>query len=435
MANQNRSLLWLLLGGYSLTCLLYALFSYSLTDPNLVLLQWQPYWNFQKWMWQTFFHNPQVLIASYLVLLTVLFALYWQIVALLRRSSLEFQTGWKQHLLIYGLLIAPLLFSYNALSHDVFNYIFNAKMIVVYGENPHVSVALNHADDLWVRFMHNTHTPAPYGYGWTALSLIPYLLGFGKFVLTWLSFRLWSLVSVVILYFALQYSAKIFTGTKLQAHQLALVFLNPLFVIEIISTMHNDLWMMIPALLSLAVLTSLNPSQLPQLKKLFLALLLFVVSVSIKWATLALLPLIILIILEKNVLFKISGSVGSKLPVLQHLPGKLLASLESRLYNFIPLIASLLLFIPLFTTRSQQFLPWYLVWVLVWLPFIENKLWKTVILLFSVSSMVRYVPWLWAGNFDGNIILYQKLITWLPVVVYLLWKMFPVRLYQKNNSI
>ncbi len=422
-----------LLAAYAVVLSIYAVFSYGQTDPNLVLLSWQPYWQFQEWMWEVFFKNPVLTSWVYGSLITVLFVLYGVIVQVLQRSSLEFELGWKKHALVYGLVIAPLLFSYNALSHDVFNYIFNAKMVVEYGANPHVQVALDFAQDPWTRFMHNTHTPAPYWYGWTALSVIPYLVGFGKFIVTWLAFRVWSLVSIVLLYVGLQYAAKIFTGQKLQAHQLAVVFFNPLFVIEVISNMHNDLWMLVPAVVSLALVTALDPSKLPQSKKLALAVGLLAVSISIKLATAVLTPLLLLIILEKNYLFKLADVLGSKLPVFKMLPAKFLQSIESYIYQYIPLAASVLLFLPLLTARSQQFHPWYLIWVLVWLPFIENKVWRNCLLLLSLSSMLRYLPWLWSGGFDGDVLLYQKIITWLPILMYLSWKLFPRAIVDKSS--
>lgn len=421
-----------LLTTYFILLCAYSLFSFSLTDPNLVLSQWPPYWAFQQWMWQTFFHNSQLTTYAYLGLIGSLFAVYASVIRKLQQSSLEYEKTWKQYVVIYGLLILPLLFSYNALSHDVFNYIFNAKMVAVYQANPHQAVALNYPDDLWLRFMHNTHTTAPYGYGWTALSLIPYVLGVGKFITTWFAFRIWSVISIILLYFGLQYSAKVFFGARLQAHQLALVFLNPIFLIEIVSNMHNDLWMMVPGVVSIALFTSLAPNKLPEIKKLLLAITLLAVSIIIKLVTVVLVPLAILIVIEKNFLFRISEYLAGKMPVFKAMPAQLLTTFESKLYRFVPLIASLLLFIPLFTTRSQQFLPWYLTWLLVWLPFIESKVWKTVILLFSVSSLLRYVPWLWTGGFDGDVILYQKLLTWLPVGIYLTWQLLPLSLYSRE---
>lgn len=423
-----------LLTVFGVLVLLYSAFSYSQTDPNLVLTTWSPYWQFQQWMWQTFFENAVLSTWTYTGLLVGLFTVYIWIFQVLQSSSLEYQLGWKQQAMIYGLLAAPLLFSYNALSHDVFNYIFNAKMVLVYGANPHTQVALDFAADTWVRFMHNTHTSAPYWYGWTAISLIPYALGAGKFILTWLAFRIWSVISVVLLYFVLRRASQVFTGRSLQTYQAALVFLNPLFMIEIISNMHNDLWMLVPAVLSLVLAVELDPKRAPQAPKLALVVALLLVSISVKLATVVLLPILILIILEKNFLFTVADTIAAKLPVFKSMPAKFLLSLESYIHQYIPVVAACLLFLPLLTPRSQQFHPWYWTWVLVWVPFIENKVVKNVIILFSVSSMLRYLPWLLAGGFEGSVLLQQKLITWVPVLFYIAWRFFPSAIVTSTES-
>src|SRR3990172_6981226 len=107
---------------------IYSVYSFSQTDPNQVFFSQSWYWQFQKFMWRLGFQER--------------------------------------------------------LSSDIYNYIFNAKMVWVYGANPHRQVALNFPDDQWLRFMHNTHTPAPYGYGWTMLSLVPSVIGQNHLKLT-----------------------------------------------------------------------------------------------------------------------------------------------------------------------------------------------------------------------------------------------------------
>lgn len=246
MVKRGLIIFWLLLCTYSF-------FSFSLTDPNLVLSSWQPYWQFQQTMWQTFFLNEQLLTAVYCLLILLLMGVYIQIVRLLFKSSLEYQVSRTRLVLIYAALLLPLLVSYNALSHDVFNYIFNAKMVSVYQTNPHIHTALEFARDDWTRFMHNTHTPAPYGYGWTTLSLIPYWLGFGKFTLTWLLFRVWSILSIGFLYFAIQHAFHSLFSRKARTEELAMLFLNPFLLLEVVSNMHNDLWMMAAAVLAVSL--------------------------------------------------------------------------------------------------------------------------------------------------------------------------------------
>lgn len=406
---------------YFFLVFLYALFSFSLTDPNLVLLTWGPYQSFQTFMWQTFFQNAQLLTGSFAVLTVTLFITYCILVTRLKRYNEDIsQSTFPQVLkifMLFLLIISPLIFSYNALSHDVFNYLFNAKMVLTYQSNPHVQVALDFPNDPWIRFMHNTHTTAPYGYGWTILSLFPSLFGFGKFLSTWLAFRFFSLLSILGLLISLIFLAKkIKKPLKLQ--QLATIFLNPLFLIEIVSNSHNDLWMMIPAILSLALASNTKITR-PNTIRTLISLALLLLSISIKFATIALIPVWFILIAENNLLFEnIENHI--KHPLIKR--GIVFASsIVSKLLNsWWPLFASILLFLPLLTSQSKQFLPWYLLWSLIWIPFISWKPWKMLLLLFSISSLLRYTPWLWAGNFETPVELQQKLITWIIPSLYIL---------------
>lgn len=406
--------LWALL--YFAGLSLFAIYSFSMTDPNLVLSTWQPYWEFQQWMWQTFFVNEQLLTITYASLIIILVGSHLGLVRSIDRSR-SFPTVSLNRILLGLLALSlPLLVSYNALSHDVFNYMFNAKMVAIYQANPHVQVALDFAQDPWTRFMHNTHTAAPYGYGWTILSLIPFGLGQflgGKFALTWIFFRVASLVSLSMMIAVLWWlSPKSGRGT-LSWSKLAVVFFSPLVLLEILSSSHNDLWMMAPAMLSLGLLA------LPKrrMSQVVLALSLLGASIFIKIVTVVLIP------------------VAAGLLIRSYLP----QSVRQLFERYWPLFAAGLMFIPLLTARSQQFHPWYLTWVMVWLPLFgtyDEKIkqthlswWERLaqlgIVTLSISSLFRYLPWLWAGGFDQTVIVHQKLITWLPLVVVGLWWLIP----------
>lgn len=271
-------------------------------------------------------------------------------------------------------------------------------MVAVYQVDPHVQVALNFPDDPWTKFMHNTHTTAPYGHGWTYLSLIPYSLGFGKFLSTWLSFRLFNLLPLFTL-------AIIYWRNYRQVKPIwaALVIFNPLLLIEVISNFHNDLWMMTPAIGALLLLAK-NQNHKMRFFKATLALIVIGLSMWVKLATLALLPIWFLIVIK---------------PLLKNIP-----RFESLLSNW-PYLASIAMFLPLLTVRSQQFHPWYLLWPLTFVPLIRAnrwiKIWMQSLLVLSISSMFRYVPFLWHNNYDGNVLLWQKAITFIPFVLALVY--------------
>lgn len=390
---------------FALSLLIYTVFSFALTAPNLTLLNWAPYTQFQAWMWSTLFNNRPLLTYVYAAVIAGVFGAYFLLTRQLSSQSVWTKKSGLQWAVRFVLLVSPALLAANALSYDVFNYIFNAKMVAVYHANPHIQVALDFATDPWVRFMHNTHTPAPYGYGWTILSLLPYMMSGGKFLLAWFSFRLMSLVSVgwlgAVLWTAIHHD------TQRSPVTLALVFLNPLVVIEVIGNFHNDLWMMAPAVWSLVLIQPGAPKTWTRIAG---SLALLVVSISIKLASLALVPLWVVLL---------TSDWHFSLPVFQH-------SWRERsqlLKTWWPVLASGLMFLPLLTARSQQFHPWYLTWVLAWMPLfprVNNKwltVWQAFIWTLSVTSLLRYLPYLWQGNFTPEVVWHQKLITWIPALL------------------
>ena len=91
-----------------------------------------------------------------------------------------------------------------------------------------------------------------------------------------------------------------------------------------------------------------------------------------------------------------------------------------KLFKFVPDLSAGLMFLPLFTLRSQQFLPWYLLWVLVWIPLIKSERWRRLILVFSFASSLRYLPAM-SNNFEYTlaVLTSQKAVTWGIPIVYL----------------
>lgn len=382
--------------------IIFAVFSFGLTDPNLVFSSWQPYWQFQNWAWDTFFTQKEVLIFTYFSLVLLLFIGHSAILTTLKKSSISGR-NFGVFLLITALIMS---LSYNALSHDLFNYIFNARMVVLYGENPHSTTATAFPDDLWVRFMHNTHTPAPYGYGWTGLSSLFYLFGGNIFSITWIIFKVLALASYLSLFWV--YAAFL----KKQPREaffakMALVLFNPLILIEVLSSGHNDLWMMTPAVLSMLLLLKKNSA-----KTLALSAVLLIFSISIKVVSVVLIPLWVVLVVRQYV--------------------DLVARYTQAVVKYLPELASLLFFLPLLTDRSQYFHPWYLIWSLVWLPFCRWKPWKVFLISLSITSLVRYIPALYEGGFTPEVVISQRLITWVPAVLATIVGAYSI--YRKQGS-
>ncbi|MBD3250690.1 MAG: hypothetical protein GF381_03940 [Candidatus Pacebacteria bacterium] len=426
---------------YFLLLIAYTFFSYGLTAPNLTLLNQPWFGRFQDQMWTWFYDNRSLTSKAYLGLVIALFLTYLFLIKRIWRQTQKSSSTKsdlnKQAIIKFLSLSLPLVLAFNALSYDVFNYIFNAKMVLVYRANPHFLSAINYSSDPWVRFMHNIHTPAPYWYGWTVFSLLPYSLGLGKFLPTWLSFKLLSLVSLLVTGWALQFFTRRLRGKKLKLSQLALFFLNPLVLIEILANAHNDLWMIAPAIVSLGLLLP-QDSKINHQKRnsepnvrywqVLASGLLLVISISTKMATLALIPLWFGLVVSQLKNWKKDWST----------------SLKKRL----PLIASGLMFLPLLSLRSQQFHPWYLSWSLAWLPLFDfeqtssldrpnllsklEKIWRNSLIIFSLTSLLRYLPYLEENGYSPLILAKQKALTWIGPIIYLASSLVTL-LYQQLN--
>lgn len=413
---MKRSQLMTWVGIYLLLLTLYAVWTFSLTDPNLVLTSWSPYWNFQQWMWNILYPNKQMLTGLFVALITGLFTAYIQIYRGLKSSSLEYQLTKMQSVIWICVFSLPLFFSYNALSHDVFNYMFNAKMIAVYGTSPYTSTALDFPTDLWTRFMHNTHTFAPYGYSWTVFSLLPFWMGFGKFTLIWLLFKILGVIGLILLYFGLQFVAQESMHRKLLTHELALLFLNPLVLVETVSNAHNDIWMIVPALFAVGV-SAYKKEGRERVLQLMLVFGLLIFSIYTKFATLVVVPVVMLQLFGGSLTERIIQEASKKVQILKFAAPLAAKFVLSQIHAFAPFVISGLLFLPLLTDRSQQFHPWYLLWPFLWLPLVKFDLWKKLLLLFSFTSLLRYVPWMLIDGFDTQTLFYQKMITWSALII------------------
>lgn len=357
----------------------WSLWSYFLMPGNLTLVQWLPYLNFQNWMWQIA-KDPMLITSLYAALLLIFIG------SLLWLSHQLKSSNWTNITIALVVIASIFILGHNALSADIYNYLFNAKMVISYQADPHLKTALDFPADPWLRFMHNVHTPAPYGYGWTALSLIPgstVLLGFLPSYLTMRLFMVlgWGIWLYLIWLLSKQKSDSL-------AKWLPLV-LSPLVLIETLGNGHNDVWMMIPALAGFLVLIKQKDQRIWQLTNL-LALGLLGMSISIKLATIVLLPIYLLYIFR------------------QYIPQKWQHYLQ-----YWPDASALLLLAPLLTSRSQWFHPWYLIWALSFLPLLHGKVLKSILLALSYASLLRYTPWLFNNREYSELILQQmRLVTW-----------------------
>lgn len=136
----------------------------------------------------------------------------------------------KLHAIIIPIVLLTIL-SYPFLSHDFFNYLFDARILTFYHKNPYLFKALDFPHDHWLRFMHWVHRPYPYGPFFLIITIIPSFLSFGKFVLSFLFLKLT---------YVLFYLIAVMTLKKMN-HQWAVFYAtHPLILIEGLVNAHND---------------------------------------------------------------------------------------------------------------------------------------------------------------------------------------------------
>src|SRR3989344_5615444 len=164
-------------------------YSYSQVDLNLTLSTNAFYQKLQQPLLILGYFNRPVSTQILVVLLTGLYLVYFLSLWLVKKQVMTRKQMWW----MIG-ITSLLIFAYPAFSHDLFNYMFDARIVTDYGLSPSFFKALDFPNDLWVRFMHWTHRYYPYGPVWLWLTLIPAILGSNKFVITLMLFKITFLI-------------------------------------------------------------------------------------------------------------------------------------------------------------------------------------------------------------------------------------------------
>jgi hypothetical protein len=298
-------------------------------------------------------------------------------------------------------------------------------MLIKYEVNPHLEVAMQFSDDPWLRFMHNVHTPAPYGQAWTFISIVPYIIGLGKFSLTWLSFKFFAFLGMFIAFLCLK---KLINQKEKKEISLAILFLNPLILLETIANAHNDWWMMWPVLASFILISKIQKNQKNSIFYLLLIFILIIFSILTKFASILAIPFLI------YALFK------NKLEAISFLKNKYLTKLKIFLDIYFWDLISISFFLPLITARSQRFLTWYLIWPMTFLPLLKSKWWQNTLIIFSFSALfsylpeIIYLPWLFFDRSQPKVLMYKQILLWTPAIIYNLFLLIKLIVNNVKNK-
>ncbi len=371
------------------------LFFYSFTqvDLGLTLTQWSIWQIFQTFFQHIGYFQRPLSTYFYSGLIILLFIFYCLTLWLVKKKKITKKQLW---IIIIGASVI-LFFSYNAFSYDLFNYIFDAKIVTHYHQNPYEHKALDYFGEPMLGFMHWTHRTYPYGPVWLLLTVPLSFVGFGYFLGTLMLFKLLMLVSYLATVFFL---GKILRRIAPQNELFGLTFfaLNPLVIIESLISAHHDIVMMAFVFWGLFLLIE---------KKYVRSLILLILSVGIKFASIFFLPM-----------FIGAYMLGRK----KTIDWQKLFMLTIALMTLSVIFAS-------FRTELQ---PWYLLWVLPLVALCTTKKWLVFpAITMSFGLMLHYIPYFYTGNWDPPIPTIKFWITivslGLGVVLYLIFRLFAAR--------
>ncbi len=374
--------LWILGGLFTF------LYSFTQVDLSLTLSQASIFQDVQKsFQYVGWFDRP---LSTYLYvgLLTYLFTLFFVTVWLVAKKALSQKTIWTIIISLAVILIP----SYNAFSYDLFNYIFDARIVSNYNLNPYEYKPLDFAGDPMLSFMRSTHRVYPYGPTWLGFSVPLTFISNEIFSLSLLLFK--SLSAFAFLGTA-YFVKKIAELLKLKNINLAVVLfaLNPLVVIESLVSSHNEIVMMFLAMFSLYLLF--------QNKKVFSGLLLLI-SIGIKYATAIFMPIYLLKLFFKKIENK-----------------KLIE------YSFFLSIAAVVITaLASGQNKGAEFQPWYLLLAAPFIGLYEKTIMRFVFFGVCLFALFSYIPFLYNGQWPEDIVIFKNILILgglvLGLVVYLL---------------
>jgi hypothetical protein len=351
--------------GYIFATVGLFLYSFTQIDLGLTLSRasvWQTAEKFFKNI--GYFQRPLSSIL-FISIILLLFIFYMLILWLIRAQKISKKAVWSLIIAVTAILT----FSYNAFSYDLFNYIFDAKIITFYHQNPYLHKALDFTGDPMLSFMHWTHRLFPYGPIWLGLTVPLSFIGLQFFLPTFFLFKI--LISASFLG-TVYFIGKILQKTLVRDELFGMAFfaLNPLVIVETLVSGHNDMVMMALAMWSLNLLLNTKYTR---------SIILLILSVGVKFATAAVLPVYAAIMFFQKKR-ELSWQRIFLLMVVFMIAPVILAS---------------------FRTTFQ---PWYLMDIF---PFAALAVGSSFIfipsIIISLVAVFEYLPFLYTGNWNNPI--------------------------------
>lgn len=359
---------------YILGLISLSIYSYSQVDLNLTLSANHYYLWFQSLLTNLGYYQRYLSAGVYFVIISLLFVAYQLIIA----RTVNGISRKKIIILVSSICIIGLI-AYVAFSYDFFNYLFDARIITKYGQNPYFFKPQDFGSDTWLRFMHWVHRTYPYGPLWLLMSVVPSFLGFEKFVLTVLNFKVLFLVAYLSnAYLIYKIANKVKTNMGLVASLTYL--LNPLVIIESVFSPHLDSWMATFMLLGFWF-------YLQGKKKAFFASILMSAGVKFITGILLLIPVF-----------------------------------RKKSFEYIVRLSISLLFVTLIPVVIQRELyPWYVLPMVALASLVpQDKFLSRFTFFLTLGLSLSYVPFLAVGEYPFEVQVVKNIFIFLPVTIFVI---------------
>lgn len=362
--------------GYVITLLGLLGYSFTQVDLNLTLSKSSLWQIIEKYFQHIGFFQRPLSTYFYIILLLLLYGFYFFFLSMAIRRKIVIKQVW--FLVIAAAII--LVFSYNAFSYDLFNYMFDAKILSHYGQIPFLHKPLDFAGDPWLNFMRWTHRYYPYGPSWLILTVPLSFLGMNYFLPTFFLYKLLMAFSFFGSCFLIyKISDKIFPQNSV--FNLIFFGLNPLVLIEGLVSAHNDMPMAFFTLLFIYLFIT---------KKYISSVFFYLFSVGIKYATVVLFPIFIFIFYLKQRNKKINWE-------------KIFIACAG--LSILAIIAA---------TIRTTFQPWYLLYVLPFAALVAKKFYVFIpVVIATIFSLIIYVPYVYLTDYDKS---YPLLVSRIEII-------------------
>ncbi len=362
---------------YILAAIYITILSYGFLDLNLSLTNAAPIANYLI-LFRSFAREHRPMMAMLWLFGLGVFSVCY--LSILKTANDVTKSSYKFIGICIAMIALILSFAYPANSYDLFNYITTAKVTFHYRENPYIVMPVEFTGEPYLAFTRAANKVALYGPVWIFITSIPHLIGAGNIWSTIVAFKLLN----ASFYLLFLYSIFRITGS---VKNILFFAFNPLVLLEVIVSGHNDIYMMVLALVGLNVWWH---------KKKITGFLFFALSWFIKGMTISLIPLLFM----------------SK---------KTWEQILSISYWIV-----LIVFLVVAPIREELY-PWYAVWsisIASLMNFTSNTFIYAMTIVLSISLELRHVPYMWMGYYEGPGPMLRTLVTLIPPIMFILIYLF-----------